>query len=185
MAHVEDRKNDTYIYVISGLFCISILAGGVFLTLFITLQETSTTIWFAIIGMVLVGIPWVFWFLICMYRCCTYPVPVNEKCLSNRKNAPPIAQPVSAATTSGGMATGKSDSPVDSPGGRHVRFGAATVVGGGHDSNSEDMDGAVDTESDISHDGQEGYQGTEILSSATFSNGSRESEQPLTFSISS
>ncbi|XP_042484558.1 uncharacterized protein LOC122064841 [Macadamia integrifolia] len=139
MAHVEDKKNDACIYVVSVLFCISVLAGGVCLTLYITLQETTSTIW---------------------------------------KIAVPTAQAVVDATS--GTATGTSDdSPADSPGGRRVRFGDATVVGR-QDSHSEDMDGSVETESDISHD-EQGYHGSDTLASSS----RRESEQPLTFSISS
>ncbi|KAJ4950124.1 hypothetical protein NE237_026956 [Protea cynaroides] len=176
MAHEEEKKDDSRMYVVSGLFFICILAGGSCLALYIKLPETTWTIWYAIIGMVLVGIPWTFWFLICVYRCCTYPVPVNERRLSSNKMEAP-AQIVVARTS--GTATGTSNSPIDSPAGRHVRFGAATVVGAQDSNSAEDIDVVtIETESENSHDGPEEHHGAETsLSSA------HESEQPLTFSI--
>ncbi|CAL0329534.1 unnamed protein product [Lupinus luteus] len=65
-----DRKGDTTIYIIYGFFFACIIGGGVFLCLYIIQPNDSESItWYVISGMTLVAIPWLFWFLIYLYRC--------------------------------------------------------------------------------------------------------------------
>ncbi|XP_058099710.1 uncharacterized protein LOC131244065 [Magnolia sinica] len=66
----EKRSSDLRIWIVSSLFFLFILSGGTFLGMYITHPETTDNGWYPIAGMVLVAIPWFFWFMTFVYRCC-------------------------------------------------------------------------------------------------------------------
>ncbi|XP_043722550.1 uncharacterized protein LOC122669767 [Telopea speciosissima] len=137
MAMPDPRKGNIYVWLVSCLYFVSIVTGGVFLLVYIGLPETSTTHWFPVIGVVLVGIPWFCWGLTILYRCITprgdSPARAGGGGGGGRgggggANKPGISNvDVCVATTSGNAS---SSSPVGSPveGTRQVRFGTTIVV---------------------------------------------------------
>ncbi|KAL2319409.1 hypothetical protein Fmac_028378 [Flemingia macrophylla] len=64
-----DRNGDVRIYLISGLFLACTIGGGVFLSMYIIHADSKFVNFYLIAGMTLVAIPWLFWFLIYLYRC--------------------------------------------------------------------------------------------------------------------
>ncbi|MED6135126.1 hypothetical protein PIB30_043247 [Stylosanthes scabra] len=64
----------TFIWLITCILFISILAGGGCLLAYIVLPESQTSSLIPILGVTLVCLPWAFWFLTCLYRifsrCC-------------------------------------------------------------------------------------------------------------------
>lgn len=126
---MDERKGDVRIYVVSILFFACIVAGGVLLCLYIFLPQTNSTSSYPVAGMILVGIPWAFWFLACLYRCCKPRADQQpDEYESNRGPSPPTV-PASGATTAAN--TSNEESPVNSPVGdqRRVHFGAVIVLG--------------------------------------------------------
>ncbi|KAK7247599.1 hypothetical protein RIF29_42485 [Crotalaria pallida] len=63
-----------FIWLVTCLLLISILAGGACLVAYMVLPESETSSWISIIGVTLVCLPWAFWFLTFLYRvisrCC-------------------------------------------------------------------------------------------------------------------
>ncbi|KAE7996189.1 hypothetical protein FH972_000931 [Carpinus fangiana] len=95
---MDERKEDVRIYVVSILFFACIVAGGFLLCLYIFLPQTNSTSLYPVAGLILVGIPWAFWFLACLYRCCKRRADQQpDECESNRGPSPPAA-PASGAT---------------------------------------------------------------------------------------
>ncbi|RYR66216.1 uncharacterized protein LOC107480170 [Arachis duranensis] len=72
-----------FIWLITCILFISILAGGGCLLAYIVLPESQTSPLIPILGVTLVCLPWAFWFLTCLYRifsrwCCgDRDVPAN------------------------------------------------------------------------------------------------------------
>uniref|UniRef100_A0A2C9VAF2 Uncharacterized protein n=1 Tax=Manihot esculenta TaxID=3983 RepID=A0A2C9VAF2_MANES len=65
----EERKGDPRFYLLSAFFFSCIVTGGLFLGLYIFLPPDETQPWYPIPGLILVAIPWIFWFLTYIYRC--------------------------------------------------------------------------------------------------------------------
>ncbi|KAJ1427862.1 hypothetical protein SESBI_09244 [Sesbania bispinosa] len=63
------REGDVRIYFIYVFFLACTIAGGVFLFMYILKPNSESLPWYPIAGMTLVAIPWLFWFLIYLYRC--------------------------------------------------------------------------------------------------------------------
>lgn len=70
MPAVEKRRSDIRIWIVAFLFMLFIISGGIILAMYMTLPESKDTAWYPIAGMVLVAIPWLFWLLTFLYRCC-------------------------------------------------------------------------------------------------------------------
>ncbi|XXG72219.1 hypothetical protein AAC387_Pa07g1367 [Persea americana] len=70
MSNTEQRASDIRIWILSLLFLFFIVTGGAFLFMYVTYTETDNTAWYPIAGTVLVAIPWIFWLLTFVYRCC-------------------------------------------------------------------------------------------------------------------
>ncbi|GMY23573.1 putative uncharacterized [Fagus crenata] len=117
---MEDRKEDARIYIISFLFFACIIGGGVFLSLYILFPQPKS--WYPTAGLILVAIPWVFWFFAYIYSCLK---PHEPEFNDSHRQTP--ATPASVATAN----SSRAESPVNSPGGgeRHVRFGGVVVLG--------------------------------------------------------
>ncbi|XWS42815.1 hypothetical protein CRYUN_Cryun16bG0046500 [Craigia yunnanensis] len=58
---VESKQGDARIYIVSTLFFACIVAGGTFLCLYIFRPEAEYAPWYPLAGIILVGIPWIFW----------------------------------------------------------------------------------------------------------------------------
>ncbi|CAL5380837.1 unnamed protein product [Camellia sinensis] len=161
----EERQRDLRVPLIFGLFFVSCLTGGILLLMWVFEIDGSQP-WFASLSMVLISFPWVFWFLAYIYTfmkaCFRRGGCVDGHNVSKHGNH---AKPVATTTTT----TNKNsphDSPVNSPNNqRQVHFGEVVVIGG--DDSSKGKNGQ--------HDG--------ACESSVAS--SRESETPLTLSVSS
>lgn len=141
---MEERKGDVRIYFIYGFFFCCVIFGGVFLCLYIFFPNTSPT-WYLIVGMALVGMPWIIWALTCVYRCSkplhkpsTLPQfdhsgrlskGTNNNSRTSSHNGTTTEAPASNFTTMTNPST-SDHSPENSPGTAHrkVQFGAVIVV---------------------------------------------------------
>ncbi|KAI3681274.1 hypothetical protein L6452_36064 [Arctium lappa] len=66
---MEDaRDGDLRVPLISSLFFIFVLAGGIFLTFYVFAPNFSRP-WFPVIALILIGSPWVFWLFTYLYTC--------------------------------------------------------------------------------------------------------------------
>ncbi|KAL9235003.1 hypothetical protein vseg_009809 [Gypsophila vaccaria] len=82
-----------YIWFISFLLFVFTVSGAVFLLLYVTQPASATTSRYAIIGVALVFLPWVFWFLTFFYRVLSRNCGFRMICFGtgypdNDKNAP-------------------------------------------------------------------------------------------------
>ncbi|XP_073007516.1 uncharacterized protein [Typha latifolia] len=164
----EGKAGNIYVWLISVLFFLVLLAGGVFLALYIFLPVDVVPPWFAFVGMILVALPWMFWILTCIYRC-------GARRLVREQQQPPVraaAVAPSASSKSGSSIAG-------SQGGarRVVRFGNATTVG------SPDAAAKAPPQQGHNSDGSSHRLGNGSVDGSSLN--SHESEVPLAFSISS
>ncbi|OVA18410.1 hypothetical protein BVC80_1833g74 [Macleaya cordata] len=207
MASKETGKaGDVRIYLISCMLFFCIVAGGAFLALYIHLPESETAAWYPAAGMILVGIPWIFWLLTLIYTCLKKIITGsinnnnNNNNMNNNNNNKIAPVITNVARTSGATSAGRTSASADSPGGGgggagHVRFGAATVMGEEDDHDDGMGSHSSDTQlpDHLDHDDGEG-EPSHIRNAAGSSNnsgdgssslGSHESEIPLAFSMSS
>ncbi|KAL9671475.1 hypothetical protein QQ045_009043 [Rhodiola kirilowii] len=63
----EKPPTDIRIHIIVALFFLCIVGGGAFLALYVLRPDSPS--WYALAGMVLVGIPWLVWLLTYIYSC--------------------------------------------------------------------------------------------------------------------
>lgn len=64
-----DGKDDDFIIsLITSLLCFLVLIGGVFLILYFC-EPHATHPLFAVAALLLIGSPWIFWFLTYLYMC--------------------------------------------------------------------------------------------------------------------
>ncbi|XP_022719629.1 uncharacterized protein LOC111277448 [Durio zibethinus] len=185
----ERRQGDDRIYIVTTVFFACIVAGGVFLGLYIFLPEAESALWYPVAGIILVGIPWIFWIGIYLYRCC-----VHGCCQSNGGNVNRVQSSLtktqsyaSTGPVARSMHSSENDnSPLRSPNGdhRHVHFGEVVVLGtrkynqndDGGESQHEDAKGYPETE----HEGNENSHD----SIASDKDASRKGEAPLIVSAS-
>ncbi|XP_010278888.1 PREDICTED: uncharacterized protein LOC104612928 [Nelumbo nucifera] len=126
MAAAEERKDDPRIYLVSCLFLVCIIGGGVFLTL----PVTKSTEWYPVAGLVLVAIPWAFWIVVFFYTCFNRnsgpPDDDIEYYAAKKGNHGEAAAPaIAAKAQTKATAASAESTPVDPPSGgsRNVRFG--------------------------------------------------------------
>ncbi|OAY65497.1 uncharacterized protein LOC109723535 [Ananas comosus] len=161
---------DVCVWLIVGLLFLVLLAGGTFLALYISLPAHAAPAWYPLVGISLIGVPWTFWLLMCVYRC------VAVRAADVERPPPPIRPAAVAPAGGGGAPVGAVEgggSPAGSPGGaRRVRFGNATVMGAAQE-NSRENGGRGDpqAESESTEDGSSSLK-------------SHESEVPLALSMS-
>ncbi|GAV88343.1 hypothetical protein CFOL_v3_31766 [Cephalotus follicularis] len=183
---MEERKTDARIYIVTCLFFACIIAGGVLLGLYLIMPSTQSSNRYPIAGMILVGIPWAFWFFAYLYRCFKPSGPQIQQANFNNNHA---ASSKAAPTTTLMYHEELGGSPVHSPnGGPHVQFGVVTVMGSDKDigSGAQIHREAMARQAGILLDeDEEGEDKGESSQNNTASNGvsvtSRESEIPLTF----
>ncbi|KAL5549639.1 hypothetical protein UlMin_004870 [Ulmus minor] len=180
---MEQRKGDVRVYVVSGLFFSCIITGGVFLSLYIFLPETQTSNWYPIAGMVLVAIPWAFWFFTYVYRCFKPNQPPPQPENSIREAAPSTV----ATTTMANPSTNEEHSPMGG-GERRVQFGPVIVMGSNDDSSREDGIPVIHENPNPNEversEGESRSRENEGDHDQEISNSSRESEVPLRLSVS-
>ncbi|XP_014523779.1 uncharacterized protein LOC106780062 [Vigna radiata var. radiata] len=69
MSGSDPSPGRTFIWIITGLLFISIVAGGACLVAYLLLPESETSSsWIPEIGVALVCLPWLFWLLTFFYR---------------------------------------------------------------------------------------------------------------------
>ncbi|OIW18155.1 hypothetical protein TanjilG_31275 [Lupinus angustifolius] len=77
----DPSSGRTFIWLITCLLFISIIAGGACLAAYTVLPESETASWLPVLGVTLVCLPWAFWFFTFLYRvfsrCCGYRVRVG------------------------------------------------------------------------------------------------------------
>ncbi|KAK8593910.1 hypothetical protein V6N13_042539 [Hibiscus sabdariffa] len=116
----ETIQDDVRIYMVSTFFFVSVVTGGAFLCLYMFQPEEDSTPWYPVVGIVLVGIPWIFWITTYMYRCVAHCFCASNGGNSNREHSSLTKK---QCCSSKGSRTGTPDGDQ-----RHVRFGDVVVV---------------------------------------------------------
>lgn len=139
----EGRERDFRVPIISCSFFLSSLTGGILLTCWL-LDVKGSQPWFPIFSLVLIGLPWIFWFL-------TYIYAFIKPCFRQDNAGGGIHNRAKPAANSARNVsfTFPCDQTVNSPTGkRQVKFGAVVVMGGdrgsGGQSGNSDGGGASD-----------------------------------------
>ncbi|XWS64964.1 hypothetical protein CRYUN_Cryun05aG0049400 [Craigia yunnanensis] len=189
----ESKQGDARIYIVSTLFLACIVSGGAFLCLYMFRPEAESAPWYPVVGIILVGIPWIFWIGTYIYRCCAYCCQRNGgnvnrvQCSLMKTQSYASAGPAAKSMHS----SENEDSPLRSPNGdhRHVHFGEVVVLGsskynqndhGGGESQCEDAKGYPETE----HEGKENSHDSITSDKDCISAASRKGEAPLIVSVS-
>ncbi|KAK1393732.1 hypothetical protein POM88_012788 [Heracleum sosnowskyi] len=63
-----ERERDIRVPLISALFCLFVIAGGVFLIIYVYYPDQSQS-WYPVVALLLIGSPWIFWLLAYIYTC--------------------------------------------------------------------------------------------------------------------
>lgn len=139
----EEKERDIRVPLISSIFCLLVLTGGIFLVLYVFIPHLSHP-WFPIAAFLLIGSPWIFWLFTYIYTCFK-PCCLPNRCLEGRlpsqrshHDPPPAAAALPELTKNPSM----EESPLNTPTGeRQVHFGGVVVVdnvkGGEQDGNLE------------------------------------------------
>ncbi|WOG95628.1 hypothetical protein DCAR_0414954 [Daucus carota subsp. sativus] len=61
-----ERQRDFRVPLISALFCLFVIAGGVFLIIYVYVPDQSKS-WYPVVALLLIGSPWIFWLLAYTY----------------------------------------------------------------------------------------------------------------------
>ncbi|KAL4183822.1 hypothetical protein AMTRI_Chr11g157050 [Amborella trichopoda] len=197
---MEHRSDNACLWLVSCLLLLVIMAGGVLLALDIAMPESESTQWFRPTGMVLVGIPWFFWFTTALYRVFLHDNPRKSSspaagARSSLDSAAPAPQAGPGAHADGHVGSEGMEEDNDSQRGRRVRFGQVIVMGpnakgkGGCEGEG-DGDGTAApverTEGSVSQNAMasssSSSDGVSCVASASLS---RECELPLTSAMSS
>ncbi|KAJ0912961.1 hypothetical protein HanRHA438_Chr06g0280161 [Helianthus annuus] len=64
----DGKGKDIRVSILTSLFCIFVVIGGVFLVLYFC-DPRATHPWFAVAAILFIGSPWIFWVLTYMYMC--------------------------------------------------------------------------------------------------------------------
>lgn len=141
----DKRSGDGRIWAVTFVFLLCIVGGGALLAVYImSPAEGVDTYRYAVAGMVLVAIPWLFWLLTFLYRC---------SCKASRPGSPTrdrggvaaaavLTAVVGTGTTTVAMPAEALDQSVGG-GERRVRFGGATVLDGVEESRKHCQGGPV------------------------------------------
>ncbi|CAL5195401.1 unnamed protein product [Lathyrus oleraceus] len=132
-----DRKGDHRIYVISCFFFGCTIGGGIFLCMYIFLPDIEALSCYLYVGMALVAIPWLSWFIIFIYRCIRPNNLQEHHNNNNHGKTTAIWTPKSPQTTSPSGAKSAADSPIAGDEERRVQFGAVVEMGNGSDGGEE------------------------------------------------
>ncbi|XP_050225023.1 uncharacterized protein LOC126674592 isoform X1 [Mercurialis annua] len=210
--HHHIRKGDARIYIVTAIFFSCIISGGVFLALYIFLPLHKSQPWFPTAGLILVAIPWFFWFLLYLYRCCSpkhTPCPPCKSIPGSEETEASAIAPTNTyvvdddeshlrSLTTPTPPLQQQQQPPDD-GERHVHFGGVVVITEYDDNennnnvhindNYDDDDDDDDVTSFNSSIDQDGHLGVGRRLEAELGvcaekqrDGRRESELPLNFS---
>lgn len=95
----QGRAGDPRIYVVTALFLVCIISGGFLLGLYIFLPPKNVRTWYPAAALILLGIPWIFWFFTYFYRCIRpHNVSLNQQPSKSSVGSPTFdrgASPVS------------------------------------------------------------------------------------------
>ncbi|KZV21800.1 hypothetical protein F511_02958 [Dorcoceras hygrometricum] len=64
----DDREGDIRVPLVSFLFCLCLITGGIFLALYVFVPNLSQP-WYPVAAFALIGLPWLFWLLTYIYAC--------------------------------------------------------------------------------------------------------------------
>uniref|UniRef100_A0A7C9D698 Uncharacterized protein n=1 Tax=Opuntia streptacantha TaxID=393608 RepID=A0A7C9D698_OPUST len=64
----EHPAEKCFIWIVSAFLFICVSSGGALLVLYLCQPETSTSSWYPVVGILLVCLPWLFWFVTFLYR---------------------------------------------------------------------------------------------------------------------
>ncbi|CAN4126072.1 unnamed protein product [Withania somnifera] len=110
---MEERVGDLRVPLISSLFCLCVLTGGVLLIIYFFTPAYSQP-WFAPAGLILVGSPYIFWLLTyiytCLKHCCFGDSSAEKRQISRR---------TSRATTTGKPGVARADCRANSDTSKH------------------------------------------------------------------
>ncbi|VFQ94551.1 unnamed protein product [Cuscuta campestris] len=87
---MEERQGDIRVPLISFLFCILVTAGGILLCMYAFFPAESQP-WFIHVAFLLIGSPWVFWFVMYIYTCfkrCAERRSIHNRQISRRSSMP-------------------------------------------------------------------------------------------------
>ncbi|KAM5550945.1 hypothetical protein ABKV19_027344 [Rosa sericea] len=184
---MEQRKRDARVSIISALFFTCIVAGGVFLFLYMLLPGAQAKPWYPIVGLILVAVPWLFWIVTCAYRCFKPGDSSTQIDGSGRyvkaggggSSRTATTPPTTSGAPTIANASSAAGSPVNSPGGdqRHVQFAGVVAMGSDEGNGGQTQKGpgaAAAQYHTIDLDDHSGTNG---------SVGSTESERPLRLTV--
>lgn len=64
----DPHSGYAFVWLVSFTLFLCLAAGGGCLVMYMVLPESESSSWLAIAGVTLVCLPWLFWFVTCMYR---------------------------------------------------------------------------------------------------------------------
>ncbi|KAF8035070.1 hypothetical protein BT93_C1180 [Corymbia citriodora subsp. variegata] len=190
-----ERDGNAWVCAIISLFFVCVLAGGVFLSIYLLLPAMQSNRWLYLAGLVLEAIPWCFWLLGYLYYCLRrrpannppkgFPARVHSTAVA--PEPAPANYPESPAKDSPHSRDNDDDEK------RHVHFGAVVVMGkeeqNGHQSGVEGRNNNDNALGNGERGGDHSLSNTGSTSSTLndhdLSITSRESEMPLTHGVSS
>lgn len=122
----EEGHVDLRVPIISGLFFVSSITGGILLIMWL-FDVNGSQPWFPILALILISFPWVFWFFAYVY---TFIKPCFRRD-NGGNDAGRMRPPATSSTTKRALSSVR-DSPANSPTGkRQVQFGAVVVMDDG------------------------------------------------------
>ncbi|KAF5193618.1 hypothetical protein FRX31_016787 [Thalictrum thalictroides] len=139
MASKHKKAEDIRLYIVSGLLFSCILTGGVFLALSIKYTNTK---WYPIAGIILVGIPWIFWLFMYIYSFCSTRI----KDLQNYNNKQDKCSKAASPTKSSAPI---SPASVNDHRKGHVHFGKITMIDEEDESNDDLSCEVTETQDDV------------------------------------
>ncbi|KAJ1391486.1 hypothetical protein SESBI_36595 [Sesbania bispinosa] len=92
MPEADPSSGRTFIWLITCILLICIIAGGACLGAYLVLPESEIAPWVPIAGVTLVCLPWIFWLITFLYRifsrCCGFRFRVGIAIGGDDANAP-------------------------------------------------------------------------------------------------
>ncbi|GMH10400.1 hypothetical protein Nepgr_012241 [Nepenthes gracilis] len=137
MSCADQKAGSCYIRLISCFLFICIVTGGIFLTVYITQPESESTSWFFIAGVALACLPWLFWFLIYLYRILSRAFGFRMVCWG------------ATYDSDDGSLHGEDDYPESGDGATKVHFGEAVGVGEEEGRSSEANESSIPMKSEL------------------------------------
>lgn len=146
----EQRQGDLRVPIIFAVFCLFVLAGGVILILYVFSPDSSAP-WYPMAALVLIGSPWIFWFMTYIYTCiksCYRRVSPNIDNRQISKRTPRAASTNTAMnrTVSSNKPEEQSRDGNEAP---HMHFGEVVVQGDQNSGRNGGESGSVASSTEI------------------------------------